>query len=42
MMRATAQYMQHFPDPYQDHAREMLGAAAMVRMWIRDIEDDWK
>ena len=42
MMRATAQYMQHFPDPYQEHAREMLGAAAMVRMWIRDIEDDWK
>ena len=40
IMRSTAQFMERYPDPAPQHAKELHGASILVRMWIRDIQND--
>lgn len=42
VMRKTADYMMHCPDPAPRHAQELFGAAEIVKNWIYEAEDDWK
>lgn len=42
VMRNTAAYMLHCPDPAPRHAQELFGAAGVVGKWIEEAEDDWK
>lgn len=42
LMRNTAAYMLHLPDPAPQHAQELYGAAGVIGKWIDEAEDDWK
>lgn len=42
VMRSTAAYMLHLPDPAPQHAQELFGAARIVGQWIEEVEDDGK
>lgn len=42
VMRNTAAYMLHCPDPAPRHAQELYGAAGVIGKWIDEVEDDGK
>lgn len=42
LMRNTADYMLHCPDPAPQHAQELYGAAGVIGKWIDEVEDDGK
>lgn len=42
VMRNTAAYMLHCPDPAPRHAQELYGAVGVIEKWIEEVEDDGK
>lgn len=42
LMRNTADYMLHCPDPAPQHAQELYGAVGVIEKWIEEVEDDGK